>query len=727
MPWSSVTFLDPVAGVIAAAVGVPILLLWYFLKLRRRPVRVSSTMLWESAAQDLQVNAPFRMIRPSWLLLLQLVLLGLICAALGRPALDLPAAPAEKMILLIDRSASMSANDAGPPHAGSPAGAGTGYAPEKLTRLALAKRRAVEVVSRLGARSRVTVVTMAARPEIIADDSRDRGALRNAINAIEATDQPADFDAALGVVAAIVSRQSSADESPSASREAPAVVLLSDGSLRHAIGNSAAGIGSASFRFILCGPSPDAAEELDNVGIVGLSARRAYDDPATVQVFVRIRSVVGGTAPVATALSLALDGEPIVSTGATGGAAGGGAGGGVLSIPPADAEKGGVSEVTRTFVFQNTTGGVLTATLSRVDSLESDNFAGMILRPPGAPRILLVQPESVNARADAILQDALGWFKPRELATRRIGEYERMAGGGGAGGAGGATGGSGSELASFDLIVFDRVAPSRLPAKASMSFGAGLPIPGLIVEPANPSAPSDFTYWVRSHPVMRYVSLNGVTVFDPMRITAPAEEGGGTRVEAGGAPVKSTALASGADGPLILLLESGATRRLIVGFGPDASWWFKELSFPVFVKNAVDYLTLTGEDAAGRVLTTAEPIAVRALPGSAEVVAEGPATIRRTVQSGGAASVTLGVLPRAGLYALSGAENGNGGADLPVNVMDLWESAIATASSVDVAGSNVVSTGVGATAPREIRDWLLIAAAALLGIEWFVYAWKMRV
>ena len=67
------TFLDPATGLTALAAGTLATLLWYFLKLRRRPLRVSSTMLWEAAARDVEVNAPFRWIRPSWLLLLQLL------------------------------------------------------------------------------------------------------------------------------------------------------------------------------------------------------------------------------------------------------------------------------------------------------------------------------------------------------------------------------------------------------------------------------------------------------------------------------------------------------------------------------------------------------------------------------------------------------------------------------------------------------------------------------
>ena len=103
------TFLTPIAGLLAGSIGGSILLLFYFLKLRRRPVRVSSTLLWERAVRDLQVNAPFRWLRTSWLLVLQMLALLAFAMALARPAIDSQQSRADRVVLLIDRSASMSA------------------------------------------------------------------------------------------------------------------------------------------------------------------------------------------------------------------------------------------------------------------------------------------------------------------------------------------------------------------------------------------------------------------------------------------------------------------------------------------------------------------------------------------------------------------------------------------------------------------------------------------
>ncbi|MFY7874007.1 MAG: dihydroxy-acid dehydratase, partial [Pirellula sp.] len=56
--------------------ALPLLLALYLLKLRRRPLRVVSTLFWPRASEDAQVNVPLRWLRPSWLLLLHLLALA---------------------------------------------------------------------------------------------------------------------------------------------------------------------------------------------------------------------------------------------------------------------------------------------------------------------------------------------------------------------------------------------------------------------------------------------------------------------------------------------------------------------------------------------------------------------------------------------------------------------------------------------------------------------------
>src|SRR5437762_6876361 len=104
------TFLNPWMAALAGAVVIPSLLILYFLKLRRRQMEVSSTILWKKAVQDLQVNSPFQKLRKNLLLLLQMLLLAALLLALSNPISSYRPGAGENTVILIDRSASMNAH-----------------------------------------------------------------------------------------------------------------------------------------------------------------------------------------------------------------------------------------------------------------------------------------------------------------------------------------------------------------------------------------------------------------------------------------------------------------------------------------------------------------------------------------------------------------------------------------------------------------------------------------
>ena len=85
MPTWFPTFTNLAPAALAAMLAIPLLVLLYFLKLRRRPAEVPSTLLWKKAITDLQVNSPFQRLRRNLLLFLQLLLLALVILALARP------------------------------------------------------------------------------------------------------------------------------------------------------------------------------------------------------------------------------------------------------------------------------------------------------------------------------------------------------------------------------------------------------------------------------------------------------------------------------------------------------------------------------------------------------------------------------------------------------------------------------------------------------------------
>jgi hypothetical protein len=665
-----VTFLSPLAAVVAGAVALPLLLALYFLKLRRRPVRVSSTLLWQQATHDLQVNVPFRWIRPSLMLLLHLAALALLLLAMARPAMRMDAAPAQRVVLLVDRSASMTARDGA-------AGA---------SRLDEARQRALRILenlSRAGRAPAVSVIAFAADARALTTFTQDRGAARAAVNSVEPSDQPGNLAAALQLAGAVLAGDSAGEDQDV---ERGLVVLFSDGGFAGGNGYSLAG---AEFRYERVGgadraptadPTPGPEQQgRENVGIVAVAARREWSDPGVVRVFARVQNA--RAREVVAPVVLRLDDREVQRR--------------ALVIPHAMEDGPGQASVT--FELSTRESGIVTLSLETDDLLPADNSAGIVLSAATKPRVLVVVPD---AAIDAGDRDP-SWtittvLEEMELPYRRISAsaFELDAAGG-------------ADLRA-ELVVFDRVRPRSLPEVPSLSFGAGIPADGIETPPAA-GASTYFLSWQRTHPVMRDVSLDSVYISRPTPL----------RVDES----RWTVLARGRQGPLIAIGESGGARRLVVGFELASSNWPLHFGFPIFIASCIDALTLRGDDRAGAFFTTAEPVRLD-LPAGTRVTLDGPREIAVETPPESPGTTSLGVFDKAGIYRVRGEFRGVPPA-VAVNLLDETESALAVADSLRVAGQSVAGIA-GEAGPREVWHWFVLAALALLMAEWLVSGWMMR-
>ncbi len=679
-------FLAPLAGVIGAAISVPALLVLYFLKLRRRPIRVSSTLLWEQSVADLQVNAPFRMIRPSWILLLQLLALACLLLAMARPSIDRPAS-GSRVILVLDASASMSARDT------LPIDARPGAA--NITRFERAHAEARNLVSRLPDRTEVMLIALSARAQVITPFTRNHQQVRQALSTIRPTDQPADLDDALRVISAFA-RGSTGEETEDAD-DPPRVILLSDGSFAPA--NSEEGrppIGNALLEYLRIGPEQASNDQGgENIGIVALAAQRDYDDPALVRVFTRVQGTKSRR--ISVGVSLLVNGLSIDAT--------------TLDIPArTDAEPG---EATHRFELRNDAGGMLSVVLSIDDPLDADDQASLVLDPPAGPSIAVIRPDGPVTVGASALVTALATLDPARLDV--LGETEALRKG--------LLGQDAIAFAPFDLVVYDRVRPTALPPVASLSFGATVPIPGLSILPHESAQPTPVTFWARAHAVMRYVTLSDVIIDRPMQLSTPqpsAEDG--TRT-----PVKTLELASGIDSPLIVLVEREGVRRILMAFALDDTNWWRDLSFPTFMANAVTYLAPTAKGSTGRAWTTAQaPLLTwpNATP-DATAMLTGPDDFSVQLHAGEDRRAAPGPLPFVGLYEIHSASGA--GAVVPVNLLNTIESAAFMKSTVDIGGQITTATPAAAIAPREIWWWFILAALVMTSVEWLVFAHRLRI
>lgn len=695
-------FLAPNAGLIAAGLAIPALLFFYFLKLRRRPMRVSSTLFWEQAVNDLQVNAPIRWIRPSLLLLIQFLALLCLILAIARPAIE-GGEVAGRIAILIDASASMGATDAG----------------QSSTRLDRAKAGARGYLDSLPAETEVIVLEMTGQTRTLTNFTRNRGLARNAIESIEQSDQPARLADALEVLGAFVgspAEDGAGTAQPDAEPDSPPrVVLFSDGAFPDPPEDrSVSGTGDLEFDFTFIGPEieqdgsdqPPQAVASENVAIIGLSVRRDLDDPASVRVFTRIQSTFPDARPIT--LRCSIDGEVLAVATPT------------LPAPEPDTVGSALvpsSETTYTFDIGSPGGGLLTVSAEVEDALDADNRVWLVLPPPRSLNLLLIRPDGPMTNGSANLAFALETMYPAprrvRVATRSEADREGLL--------------SPPADAGFDAAVYDSISPESLPELPALYFNAAPPLPGVsIASPEDPRS-SEFLFWRRSHPVMRDVIPDGVVIYRRSDLTL-SDAGAATDPPTDGPVVRSTELASDPS-PLIALLEHGRTRSIVVAFDLDDTNWWQDRSFPIFIQNAIDFLALSTDTQTGRVIRTTDPLRITAAEaegGASLIDAEGGAI--RVPTPASEEPVLIPPLRRAGIYELLPSKTSTADPRLiAVNLMDPFESLCAAAPSIEIGGRVTSASGEEGTARREIWNWFILAAAVLLIVEWLIFDRKMRI
>lgn len=717
------------AALIAGLLAGCALLTMYLLKLRRRPLWVSSTLFWEAGARDLEVNVPLRWIRASWLLLLHALIVACVVLAIGRPTIASTDASAARVILLIDRSLSMSALDA----------------PDGVSRLEQAKASARQIIADLrrtqGASA--AVITFAARAEAVTPMTSDWSLIESAIASIAPTDQ-----SGAGVASALDLASTLLGEAGApigdAAAEPSRVLLIGDGDVESP---TLASLPGATLEFVRVGPA-ERAHAIDNIGIVASAARRAEDDPTIVRVFARLQSM--RAEPTSVVVRLLVDGTPQASTAATVP--------GTLPSPPAESpaesppesppesradsvvESPGAASATPSTIEPGTTtvlldvplarGGLLTLTIERSDLIQSDNSVHLRVEPLTPTRVLLVTPGGGAGEPDAWpITDVLSELP---MTIVRIISGDAWAG---------ASASTREELFA-DLVILSNVAPGRPIAVPMLVFGGppGLPGPGavrsrLASEQADPATDEGnagigrILAWEREHPLMRGVTLDTVVIGESLVFEAPDDAERSARV----VPL----IRAEPGDPLVAVdpLDRSTPRAILVGFTLDQSTWPLTFAWPLFLDNAMDWLTRRSERAQGIAYRTSDSIQspVEALGSASASVLEGPegqAGPARTVRiADGIASI--GLVERAGLYRLSQGPAQGSDADLPslpipVNVLDARESA---ARSLDVVrlGTRSIESTTGQSRPREIWHWFILAAACMLMLEWIVFAWRARI
>lgn len=717
------TWLTPGLALAAAAVAVPALVILYFLKLRRRDVEISTTLLWKKAIEDLQANAPFQRLRRNILLLLQLLALGAVLAALGQPQFQGAAPVGSRHIILLDRSASMSAVDGDPDAIGMR---------DQATRLEMGKRAAVELVESMrepglfdrtaGARAdEAMVIAFDVTAEVRQTFTSDKAALKAAIEGVTPTDAPSAVEEAFRLAKAHAPTLSFTDETTGQTFELqgrtagpPATIhLFSDGRLPDA-------------ERALAGPEDTVLyhalgrAEAPNVAITSLRAERAFEDPSRLSIFVGLQNT--DRAPRAVDVEMRLDdGTALIrpvrldGAGMPGAAPAAGAGDGAAAPGAPTGEvvpaTGGV-----VFTLERGEGTVVRVAVTSGDGaggaapdvLPADDIAWLVVPPAKRLAVALVTREPVYEAALGVLPlSRLERYTPEEFRAAQA-----------AGQAGG-----------FDVIVLD----GWLPAPPG-GAGPALPPGRYLIFHAVPGGDSGlldagageetlFVSWDRQHPALRGVPLGDVRFARTKRIELAEDS-------------PARVLAQTDQGPGIVEYVSGEVRAIVVG--PDAVYsnWPFQPGFVAFLALATQHLGEEGVGGAGRMLQPGRVLTDRLPVGASDVRVTLPDGTSERLSPTADGRVVFGPVRASGVYELSwsgpvspaDARRGERGVRLvAANLLDPRESDPGTRASVSLA-AQVVSgeTGWTGDVTRRLWPWLLLAALLVILLEWWVYNRKVH-
>jgi hypothetical protein len=169
------TFAAP--AFLALLAALPLVVWWHVRRMRHRPLPVAALFLWDEARRAASTR---RRWRPTWTLLLQLAAVAAAALALAQPSLDRLGPP--DLVVVLDAGARLAAVD-----------------PEGR-RLDRARAAVLELADEAGA---VALVRAGTVPELVLPFTRDRAALRSALDAFEAVDARVDAEAALDLARAL--------------------------------------------------------------------------------------------------------------------------------------------------------------------------------------------------------------------------------------------------------------------------------------------------------------------------------------------------------------------------------------------------------------------------------------------------------------------------------------------------------------------------------------------
>ncbi|MCA9056503.1 MAG: BatA and WFA domain-containing protein, partial [Planctomycetaceae bacterium] len=287
------TFATP-AALFWLALTVPIVVL-YILKVRLRRVPVSTNLFWKQIYEEKPPRSIWQYLRHLLSLLLQLALLALLAFAVAEPLLSWQLSQARRVVLVVDRSASMQASDVPP------------------TRFAAAIEAGRRYIEGLRDRDEMAIVLAGARPEVAVGMNSHIPSLKRVLDALEPTDGPTQLDSAIELGQRLIGDHPHGQ-----------IVVLTDGCVNQGATRADVDETPTSTSTATAEPDGDISAEgapppsIDyrvfatraaNVGITQFQVRRSLVDPLGYEVLAEVHNAAD--TPLECRLELELDGLPV--------------------------------------------------------------------------------------------------------------------------------------------------------------------------------------------------------------------------------------------------------------------------------------------------------------------------------------------------------------------------------------------------------------------------------
>jgi hypothetical protein len=319
---------------------------------------------------------------------------------------------------------------------------------------------------------------------------------------------------------------------------------------------------------------------------------------------------------------------------------------------------------------------VFEAKLDAPDFLKSDNYAVAVADPNASLHVLLVTKGNLFLERALSLDPRVTLDKATEVPSTEL---------------------SGPGTGTYDIVVFDGLPEQQVKARGILTLGTPGPSSPVI---AGSVVKKPHFVSAEKKPILESVDLESVFIDRQQSVSAkPSGE----------------VLAQTSAGPLVVASQDTSKRQVFVGFEPLDSDFPLQVGFPIFISNALDFLT-GGASESNLVVKVGQPFS---LPITSEATLNSPSGETTTLRPVGT-TVTVREDRKVGAYTVEAQGKKR---TIYATLRSDRASTIRPEKNIDLGGG-IVKTSQSPTRFADFWRPLILLALFILAGEWWLFARK---